>query len=95
MSESRPKIVYPEYFDSNLKRSQGRKVPLNQSVKNPTVDEIYSIIVDSAILCSKSQKSYSGNWSLSKGSLEVTYDKSKVSLLHKIGKGLKSLRKTD
>ena len=95
MSESRPKIVYPEYFDSNLKRSQGRKVPLNQSVKNPTVDEIYSIIVDLAILCSKSQKSYSGNWSLSKGSLKVTYDKSKVSLLHQIGKGLKLLRKTD
>ena len=23
-----------EYFDFNLKRSQGRKVPLNQSVKN-------------------------------------------------------------
>ena len=95
MSESRPKIVYPEYFDSNLKRSEGRKVPLNQSVKNPTVDEIYSVIVDSAILSSKSQKSYSGNWALCKGSLEVTYDKSKVSLLHKIGKGLKSLRKTD
>ena len=95
MSESRPKIVYPEYFDSNLKRSQGRKVPLNQSVKNPTVDEIYSIITDSSISCSKSQKSYSGTWSLSKGSLEVNYEKSKVSLLHQIGKGLKSLRKTD
>ena len=95
MSESRPKIIYPEYFDSNLIRSQGRKVPLNQSVKNPTVDEIYSIIIDSAIICSKSPKSYSGYWVLSKGSLEVTYDKSKVSLLHQIGKGLKLLRKTD
>ena len=95
MTESRPKIIYPEYFDSNLKRSQGRKVPLNQSVKSPTVDEIYIILVGSAISCSKSQKSYSGNWSLSKGSLEVSYDKSKVSLLHQIGKGLKSLRKTD
>ena len=95
MTEFRPKIFYPEYFDSNLKRSQGRKVPLNQSEKHPTVDAIYSIILDSAIICSKSQKSYSGNWALSMGSLKVTYDKSKVSLLHQIGKGLKSLRKTD
>ena len=95
MSESRLKIIYPEYFDSNLKRSQGRKVPLNQSVKNPTIDEIYNIITDSSIYCRKSQKPYSGNWSLSRGSLEVRYEKSKVSLLHQIGKGLKSLRKTD
>ncbi|MFL2941422.1 MAG: signal recognition particle subunit SRP19/SEC65 family protein [Candidatus Poseidoniales archaeon] len=95
MIENRPKIVYPEYFDSNLKRSQGRKVPLNQSVKNPTVDEIYSIIVDSVISCRKSQKSHSGSWPSSKGSLEVSHEKSKVSLLHQIGKGLKSLRKTD
>ena len=95
MSESRPKIIYPEYFDSNLKRSQGRKVPLNQSVKGPTVDEIHSIIIDLAISGRKSQKSHSGNWSSSKGSLEVNYDKSKVSLIHQIGKGLKILRKTD
>ncbi len=95
MSKSRPKIVYPEYFDSNLKRSEGRKLPLNQSVKSPTVEEIYSIVADLAVSCNKSQKSYPGNWSSSKGSLEVIYEKSKVSLLHHIGKGLKSLRKTD
>jgi len=64
-------------------------------VKSPTVDEICNIITDSSISCRKSQKSYPGNWSLSKGSLEVRYHKSKVSLLHQIGKGLKSLRKTD
>ena len=95
MSRIRPKIVYPEYFDSNLKRSQGRKVPLNQSVKSPTVEEIQSVIADLAVSCNKRQKSHSGNWSSSKGSLEVNYEKSKVSLLHHIGKGLKSLRKTD
>ena len=95
MSKSRPKIVYPEYFDSNLKRSQGRKVPLNQSVKSPTVEEIQSIIADLVVSCNKRQKLYPGNWSSSKGSLEVSYEKSKVSLLHHIGKGLKSLRKTD
>ena len=95
MVGKRPIVIYPEYFDSKFRRSQGRKVPLNQSVKNPTVDEIYSIIVDSTISCRRSQKSYSGNWSSSKGSLQVSYEKSKVSLLHQIGKGLKSLRKTD
>ena len=37
----KPIVIYPEYFDFNLKRSEGRKVPANISVKRPIVDELY------------------------------------------------------
>lgn len=33
-------ILWLDYFNSNLKRSEGRRVPLNLSVKNPTLDEL-------------------------------------------------------
>tara|TARA_B100000586_G_scaffold170412_1_gene124356 strand:- start:146 stop:433 length:288 start_codon:yes stop_codon:yes gene_type:complete len=95
MSERRPLAVYPEYFDFNLKRSQGRKVPLNQSVKKPTIDELVTVAKLLAKSVEKTGKSHPGSWSSDSGSLNVNYEGSKTSLLHNIGKGLKDLRKTD
>ena len=95
MSERRPLVIYPEYFDFNLKRSQGRKVPLTQSVKKPTTDELFIVSKPLVTSVEKSEKSYSGNWVSNSGSLKVNYDGSKTSLLHSIGQGLKDLRKTD
>ncbi|MDP6917034.1 MAG: signal recognition particle subunit SRP19/SEC65 family protein [SAR86 cluster bacterium] len=95
MPERRPLVIYPEYFDFNLGRSQGRKVPANQSVKKPTIDEVLAVIKPIVNNCDKSSKSHSGNWSSNSGSIVVDYEGSKTSLLHKIGIGLKKLRKTD
>ncbi len=33
-------VLWLDYFNSNLKKSEGRRVPLNLSVKNPTLDEL-------------------------------------------------------
>ncbi|MEM2873486.1 MAG: signal recognition particle subunit SRP19/SEC65 family protein [Nitrososphaerales archaeon] len=33
-------VIWLDYFNSNLKRSEGRRVPLSLSVKNPTLDEL-------------------------------------------------------
>ena len=83
------------YFDFNLKRSQGRKVSLTQSVKKPTTDELFIVSKPLVTSVEKSEKSYSGNWVSNSGSLKVNYDGSKTSLLHSIGQGLKDLRRTD
>ena len=95
MSEDRPIIIYPEYFDFNLKRSQGRKVPINISVKKPNVDEILNIVKKLGSSVEKNSKSYPGNWHSELGRITLFYDGTKVSLLHKIGKELKISRKTD
>jgi signal recognition particle subunit SRP19 len=95
MPERRPLVIYPEYFDFNLRRSQGRKVPVNQSVKKPTIDEILTVAKPLVNSIDYSSKSHSGNWSSNLGSVIVDYGGSKTSILHKIGIGLKKLRKTD
>ena len=95
MSERRPLVIYPEYFDFNLKRSQGRKIPLNQAVKKPTVDELFTVAQSLVDNVEKTGKSHSSNWNSNSGSLNLNYEGSKTSLLHSIGKGLKDLRKTD
>ena len=91
----KPIVLYPEYFDFNLKRSAGRKIPINISVKKPNVDELYSITKDIGTEVKKSSKSHPSNWSAEQGSINLFYDGKKMELLHKIGKELKNLRKTD
>ncbi len=91
----KPIVLYPEYFDFNLKRSEGRKVPINISVKKPNVDELYSITKIIGTKVTKSSKSHPSNWSAELGSINLFYEGKKMDLLHKIGKELKNLRKTD
>ena len=91
----KPLVIYPEYFDFNLKRSEGRKVPANISVKRPNIDELYSITKDIGNDVKKSSKSHPSNWSAELGSITLLYEGKKMELLHKIGKELKNLRKTD
>ena len=91
----KPLVIYPEYFDFNLKRSEGRKVPANISVKRPNIDELYSITKDIGNDVKKSSKSHPSNWSSELGSINLFYEGKKMELLHKIGKELKNLRKTD
>lgn len=95
MSEDRPIVIYPEYFDFNLRRSQGRKVPVNISVKKPNIDEIFGIVKKLGSSVTKSSKPHSSNWHSELGSITLFYEGTKVSLLHKIGKELKITRKTD
>ncbi|RAW46559.1 signal recognition particle protein Srp19 [Halorubrum sp. 48-1-W] len=33
-------VVYPAYFDADRSRSEGRRVPTDLAVEDPTVDEI-------------------------------------------------------
>ncbi|MCP8318334.1 MAG: hypothetical protein L6N95_00715 [Candidatus Methylarchaceae archaeon HK01B] len=33
-------VFWLDYFNSSLKRSEGRRAPLNLSVKNPNLDEL-------------------------------------------------------
>jgi signal recognition particle subunit SRP19 len=37
-------ILWLDYFNSNLSRSEGRKVPLNQAISNPNISEIIEAI---------------------------------------------------
>jgi len=95
MSSRKPIVIYPEYFDLNFKRTGGRKLPLTQSVRSPRIEELSSILEKIGCDFSHSKKTFSGNWTNNLGSLKVNTDLGKTELLHKLGEGLKKLRKTD
>ena len=76
MSSRKPLVIYPEYFDHRLKRSEGRKVPLSEAVKSPKVEELSSILSSLGCDFQVSKACHPGNWSKSGGSLKV------LSLIH-------------
>ena len=95
MSSKKPLVIYPEYFDHRLKRSEGRKVPLSEAVKSPKVEELSSILSNLDCDFQLSKGCHPGNWSKTGGSLKVSVDFSKTQLIHKLGSSLKELRQTN
>ena len=95
MSSDRPIVIYPEYFDYNLKRSEGRKVPLSEAVRSPKIDELSNLLSKIGCNFQTSKSNHSGNWFNLSGSLKVNTDLSKTQLIHKLGSRLKELRQTN
>lgn len=40
MKDYKRYVVWTDYFNSSLSRDAGRRIPLNRSVKDPTLDEL-------------------------------------------------------
>ena len=95
MSSKKPLVIYPEYFDHRLKRSEGRKVPLSEAVKSPKVEELSSILSNLGCDFRLSKGCHPGNLPKTGGSLKVNADFSKTQLIHKLGSSLKKLRQTN
>ena len=81
MSSKKPVVIYPEYFDHRLKRSEGRKVPLSEAVKSPKVEELSNILSNLGCDFQLSKACHPGNWSKTGGSLNVNVDFSKIAYL--------------
>ena len=41
--EDKKIVIWPAYFDRNLSREEGRRVPKNLAVENPSIDKIFQI----------------------------------------------------
>mgnify|MGYP001772638574 CR=1 FL=1 len=81
--------IYPAYFDANLSRKEGRRVPLNLAVPSPSIEDIVEV-------CNKlnlnpeiePEKAYPRNFTL-KGRVIVDKRGSKVKTLLLIAGELK------
>lgn len=85
-------VIWLDYFNSNLKRSEGRRVPLSLSVKNPTLDEL----VKAAKLAGYNPKPFSASFpkrafTLS-GYISLSKKAKKSVVLKEIARALKTLR---
>ena len=78
-------FIYPEYFDKSLKRSEGRRLPLDYSLDNPTWQEIRLAAEKIGLDCEiRKESSYPRQWWNPKGLLLVEKKKSKLSTLKEL-----------
>ncbi len=87
-------IIYPEYFDKNIFRSQGRRVPSELAVSSPKIEEIGDIL-DSWNIPNRLEENehHPATWYKRNGRIFIPKQRgSKHKVLKKIAKELKEKR---
>ena len=88
-------IIWPQYFDINLSRSQGRRVSKKVAVKNPSITDLLNAVQALGYDCKPNPTAsyprfwYGGN----KGNLSIKIEESKTDVIKKIAGKLKKLKK--
>ena len=78
-------MIWPVYFDRRASRKQGRRLPKDQAVPNPRLDELYRAAKKLDYILEKEEnKAYSGRWWRGEGRILITSDQSKTEILHEI-----------
>lgn len=83
-------VLWPEYFDINRTRAEGRRLPKNLCVENPDLDIIAKGAMILDLDCKiVEDKAYPADWAAKKGCVRVEKGKMKKSqILPLIGKTL-------
>ena len=87
-------ILWPEYFDSNLTKADGRRLPKPLCVSSPNAEELFSIAKKvglSPVL--EKDKAYPSKWMDRKGRIKVPNKYSKTQTMLMIAEKLKLKRK--
>lgn len=81
-------ILYPCYFSAGLRRSEGRRVPLRRTVKNPTVDDIGAALKKCGYSYRTEEKHHPAHWFRHEGRVVVEGMDSKGALIRKVAEAL-------
>ena len=86
-------ILYPCYFDSELMRSEGRRVSRGTGVAHPEPGDIERILKANRIPFTCESKSHPAYWWKHQGRLVVEHSGSKGELIALVSSGLKNAGK--
>jgi signal recognition particle subunit SRP19 len=87
-------IIWPEYFNFNLSRAEGRRMPKALSVPSPNAEELFNVAKKlglSPVL--EKDRSYPGRWMDHSGRIKVPKKYSKTEIMRMIAEKLKVKRK--
>ncbi len=88
-------VIYPEYFDADLSRSDGRRVPKKYAISSPDIEEMSNILKDFDIPNMKEDhKAHPSTWYKRNGRIIINkQNMSKQKFLKQLGKKLKKERR--
>lgn len=83
-------VIWPIYFDSTKTRSQGRMVSAENSVPNPSVDDVIAATLKVGIKPEiEREKKHPSTWQTTSGRILVPKSETKTAILKKIARSLK------
>jgi signal recognition particle subunit SRP19 len=85
-------VVWLDYFNSELKRNQGRRVPLNSSTRSPTLKELEEACRKLNLEPLSQSGRYPSSASKESGYVSIKKEKPKQALIMKIARELSAVR---
>ena len=85
--------IWPQYLDKNLSLSEGRKISLEDSVKEPSINEIERALKRLNLKYSlQKENAYPGKWYEKSGRVFVEWEGTKLELIHTVSLEIKKMR---
>jgi len=78
------RILYPCYFNTELRRNQGRRVPRAMGVPNPLLADLERAVKKNGLTCRVEEKHHPAFWMRKEGRLVVEWKESKELLLKRV-----------
>jgi len=85
---SAERILYPCYFNTTLKRREGRRVAKNLGVKPPDLPAIEAALRRMKIPCRAEEHHHPARWAEHEGRIVAEWEGSKEDLIRKVAGGL-------
>ena len=85
--------IWPQYLDKNLTLKQGRKISIEDSVKEPTINEIERALKRLNLPHNiQKENAYPGKWYEKSGRALVEWEGTKLELIRTISLEIKKMR---
>ncbi len=91
---SRVVVLWPEYFDSDLPRSRGRRVPRPLASPGVTVEDLTVALRRLGLRFEVVDAAYPRNWWERRGMVLVETDLAKTELIREVAQLIKEARKS-
>lgn len=85
-------VIWVDYFNSNIGRSEGRRVPLNMTVRNPTLQELEEAARRAGYEYESQEAAYPKRMRSKSGYVSIKRRKTKVETIKEIAALLSTIR---
>ncbi len=86
--------IWPQYLNKNLSLKEGRKIALEDCVKDPTMNEIEKALKRLGLTYNvDKERAYPGKWYEKSGRVLVEWEGTKLELIREISLKIKEIRK--
>jgi signal recognition particle subunit SRP19 len=85
-------VIWIDYFNSGFSREEGRKVPLNMAVRNPTLNELEEAAKKAGYKPETKEAAYPRRMQINSGYISIERNKPKIQVIKELASRLSMIR---